>query len=123
MPTIPRLPPQTQETERARAIRLAAQLTPIQRHVLALAGLPGWMRLAHPWYPPAGRLRAVARALSAPEYDLLAARHASASDTAVDLTHLGELVAGMWLLAALAGAIAPADVRAAPSPSAVPFRR
>jgi hypothetical protein len=115
MPTIPRFPPPTQESEQARALRLAAQLTPLQRHVLALAGLPRWMALAHPWCPPPGRLRAVARALSAPEYGLLAARQVPEPQTAIELTHLGELVAGMWLLAALTSAIASAEIPLAPS--------
>jgi hypothetical protein len=109
MPTIPGFSPQMQETEQVRALRLATQLTPIQRHVLALAGLPRWMALAHPWSPPSGRLRAVARALSAPEYGLLVARQAPDPVSAVELTHLGELVGGMWLLAALASALAAAD--------------
>jgi hypothetical protein len=115
MPTIPRFPPSPQETEQARALRLAAQLTPIQRHVLALAGLPRWMALAHPWCPPPGRLHAVARALSTPEYGLLAARQGPEPAAAVELTHRGELVAGMWLLAALASAMTAADVPLAPA--------
>jgi hypothetical protein len=118
MPTIPRLPPSTQESEQARALRLAAQLTPIQRHVLALAGLPRWMALAHPWCPPSGRLRAVARALSAPEYGLLVQRQAPEPNTAIELTELGELVAGMWLLAALASAIESTGIPLAPPLSA-----
>jgi hypothetical protein len=96
MSTIPRFPPTAQESEHVRAVRLAAQLTPIQRQVLVQAGLPTWLALPHPWRPGPGRMRAVARALTLPEYGLLTPQHGP--DAAVALTHLGELVAGIWLL-------------------------
>jgi hypothetical protein len=48
MSTIPRFPPTAQESEHVRAVRLAAQLTPIQRQVLVQAGLPTWLALPTP---------------------------------------------------------------------------
>jgi hypothetical protein len=52
---------------------------------------------------------------------LLVQRQLPEPNAAVELTTLGELVAGMWLLAALMSALASAAVSAAPSPA--PFRR
>jgi hypothetical protein len=104
--TIPRFPSPAQESEQARALRLAAQLTPIQRQVLAEAGLPSWLGLPHPWNPAPGRLRAVARSLTLPEYELLMAAQCN-GDGAYRLTPLGELVAGIWLLGVITGAGRP----------------
>jgi hypothetical protein len=101
--TIPRFPSPAQESEQARALRLAARLTPIQRQVLAEAGLPGWLGLPQPWHPAAGRLRAVARALALPEYGLVTVVKRG-GEGAYGLTPLGELVAGIWLLGAITGA-------------------
>ena len=114
MSTIPRFPSTAQESEHARAVRLAAQLTPIQRHVLVQAGLPNWLALPHAWCPAPGRQRAVARVLSLPEYGLLTPQHGP--DAVVALTPLGELVAGIWLLGALTGTRSTSSLQLPPLP-------
>jgi hypothetical protein len=82
------------------ALRLATQLTPMQRSIVARAGTTRWFDLPTPWQPWPGRQEAVAQALCTAEYRLL--ESAPNFLGAYRLTDLGELVAGVWMLAALA---------------------
>lgn len=81
------------------ALRLATQLPPFQRQVVARAGMARWFQLPGPWQPSAGRQAAAAKALSGAEFRLL--ELVPACHGAYRLTTLGELVAGIWLLAAI----------------------
>ena len=105
MPSIPRFHSISQETPCAQALRLAAQVTPLQRHLLVRAGLPRWLRLPAPWQPCPGRQLAVVRALTRPDYGLL--EPVPAHEGAYQLTPLGELVAGIWLRDAVMGERCP----------------
>jgi hypothetical protein len=91
-----------QEAPRAQALRLAVQLTPMQRHLMVQAGLPRWLQLPRPYRPALGRPLSAARALASPELGVLELVPAQAD--AYQLTPLGELVAGIWLTAALCDA-------------------
>lgn len=82
-----------------RALTLAQQVTPLQRQLLVRTGMARWLRLPHPFQPAPGRQTAAVRALCSPEFGLLAPL--STYVGAYQLTPLGELVAGIWLLAAL----------------------
>jgi hypothetical protein len=88
-----------QEPLYAKALRLALQLTPFQRSLVARAGLPRWLELPQPFTPHPGRQRLAAQALAAPEYGLL--ESVPNAPLAFQLTPLGELVAGLWLTAVL----------------------
>jgi hypothetical protein len=106
MPSLPRphraLQPFGRESLQATALRLAVQLTPMQRHLVVRAGLPRWLELPRPFRPHPGRQLAAARALASVEYRLL--------------TLLGELVAGIWLTAALCDPEPVAPLPFHPSP-------
>jgi len=88
-----------EETVPAKALRLAVQLTPMQRQLLIRAGLPRWLELPWPFRPHPGRQLVAARALASEEYGLL--EPLPAPPLTYQLTVLGELVAGIWLGAAL----------------------
>jgi hypothetical protein len=90
---------QARTNEHPEALRLATQLTPLQRHLVARAGVSRWFRLAAPWQPAPGRQEAVAKALSSAEYRVL--EPVPEYLGAYRLTPLGELVAGVWMLAAI----------------------
>jgi hypothetical protein len=81
------------------ALRLAMQLTPLQRHLVVQTGLPRWLHLSQPYQPPLGRPLSAARALASAEFGVLAS--VPLQPDAYQLTPLGELVAGIWLTAAL----------------------
>ena len=118
MSSLPRRCRTVQEPPQAKAFRLATQVTPMQRHLVARVGLSRWLHLPVPRQPCAGRQTAAARALAAGEFGLL-----EPSPNLIggyQLTARAELVAGMWLLTALMSAVAAAEVPAASSP--VPFR-
>jgi hypothetical protein len=83
----------------AKALRLAVQLTPFQRSLVARAGLPRWLELPQPFTPHPGRQRIAAYAFAAPEYGLL--EPVRGMPLAFQLTPLGELVAGLWLTSVL----------------------
>jgi hypothetical protein len=83
----------------AKALRLAVQLTPFQRSLVARAGLPRWLELPLPFSPHPGRQLVAARALASAEYGLLEPVPGIA--LAYQLTLLGEVVAGLWLSAVL----------------------
>jgi hypothetical protein len=51
MSSVPRFAPSLQEYMQAKALRLAVQLTPMQRHLVVRAGLPCWLALPTPWQP------------------------------------------------------------------------
>jgi hypothetical protein len=89
---------------------LALQLTPLQRHLVVQAGLPRWLQLPQPYQPPLGRPLSAARALASAEFGVLEPIPVQAD--AYQLTPLGELVAGIWLTAALCD---PELLSAAPS--------
>lgn len=91
---------QANSYQQREALRLATQLTPLQRQVVARAGMARWFQLPGPWQPAAGRQAAAAKALSSAEFRLL--EPVSACHGAYRLTMLGELVAGVWLLSAIA---------------------
>ena len=94
MPQAPREPLQ------AKALRLAVQLTPFQRTLVARAGLPRWLELPLPFSPHPGRPLTAARALASAEYGLLEpVPTLPGRPQAYQLTPLGELVAGLWLTA------------------------
>jgi hypothetical protein len=59
-----------------------------------------WFQLPAPWQPAPGRQEAVAKALSSTEYGVLEPLPDYAG--AYRLTPLGELVAGVWVLSAIA---------------------
>ena len=101
-----------QESREAQALRLAIQLTPLQRHVVVQARLPRWLQLPHPYHPPLGRPLSAARALACAEFGVLEPDRVHVD--AYQLTPLGELVAGIWLTAALCD---PELVAPRPSPS------
>jgi hypothetical protein len=81
-------------------IEVARRLTPLQRQLLVRAGMPRWLRLPHPWQPAPGRQAAAAEALCSSEWSIL--EPVGAYLGAYHLTTLGEQVAGIWLLSALA---------------------
>ena len=96
----PRRGPQApRESLQAKALRLAVQLTPMQRSLVARAGLPRWLELPLPFAPHPGRQLIAARALASAEYGLL--EQVPGVPLSFELTMLGELVAGIWLTAAL----------------------
>ena len=77
MPSLPRprrTPQAPRESLQAKALRLAVQLTPMQRNLVARTGLPRWLELPLPFTPHPGRQLAAARALASPEYGLLEPR-------------------------------------------------
>jgi hypothetical protein len=88
-----------QESLQETALRLAVQLTPFQRSLLARVGLPRWLDLPLPFTPYPGRQRIAAQALAAAEYGLL--EPVPSILLSYQLTLLGELVAGIWLTSAL----------------------
>ncbi len=88
-----------QETPHTQARRLAIQLTPMQRHLVVQVGLPRWLHLSRPYHPPLGRSLSAALALASPEFGVL--EPVPAEVDAYQLTLVGELVAGIWLTAAL----------------------
>src|SRR5262245_56132727 len=97
LPRRPRraLPPAAgHETQPAKALRLAVQLTPMQRQLLIRAGLPRWLELPWPFRPHPGRQLIAARALASEEYGLL--EPLSEAPLTYQLSVLGELVAGLW---------------------------
>ncbi len=103
MPSLPRphraLQPSGHEPLQATALRLAVQLTPMQRHLVVRAGLPRWLELPLPFRPHPGRQLAAARALASSEYRLL--EQLPEAPVSYQLSLLGELVAGIWLTATL----------------------
>src|SRR5260221_6507167 len=84
------------DTELERATHIAQGLSPQERHALVRAGSPRWLRLPVPWQPCSGPQEAVAVALASPTYSLLEPLPGYLG--AYQLTHLGEVVAGVWLL-------------------------
>ena len=98
----------------AKALRLAVQLTPMQRQLLIRAGLPRWLELPWSFRPHPGRQLVAARALASEEYGLL--EPLPEPPFTYQLTVLGELVAGIWLSAALCDP----EISGAPAPH--PFR-
>src|SRR5262249_35762555 len=91
-----------QEALQAKALRLATQLTPMQRSLVARAGLPRWLELPLPFTPHPGRQLVAARSLASAEYALLEPLpHVPHAPLSYRLTTLGELVASIWLTAAL----------------------
>jgi hypothetical protein len=114
LPRPRRMPQPPRETLEAKALRLAVQLTPMQRHLVARAGLPRWLDLPLPFTPHPGRQRAAARALASREYGLL--EPTRADPLAYQLTVLGEVVAGMWLTAASCDPEPPMSPSFMPSP-------
>jgi hypothetical protein len=118
MPSLPRphraLQPFGRESLQATALRLAVQLTPMQRHLVVRAGLPRWLELPRPFRPHPGRQLAAARALASVEYRLLEQLHEA--PMSYQLTLLGELVAGIWLTAALCDPEPVAPLPFHPSP-------
>ncbi len=105
-----------QESLHAKALRLAVQLTPFQRSLVARAGLSRWLELPLPFKPHPGRQLVAARALAATEYGLL--EPVPGAPLSYQLTLLGEVVAGLWLTAVLCD---PEPV-ALPAPSFPPSR-
>jgi hypothetical protein len=101
------------ESLEAKALRLAIQLTPFQRSLVARAGLPRWLELPLPFTPHPGRPLAAARALASAEYALL--EPVPGMPLAYQLTLLGEVVAGLWLTAVLCDA-EPLPMPMAPPP-------
>jgi len=99
--SIPRRPNAAQGVsyQQREALRLATQLTPFQRQLVARAGMARWFQLPGSWQPAAGRQVAAAKALSSAEFRLL--EPVLACHGAYRLTTLGELVAGVWLLSAI----------------------
>src|SRR5262249_24883754 len=75
------------------ALRLARQLTPLQRHLVVRVGLLRWLQLPSPWQPLPGRQAVMARALNSADYALLAPVPTYLGG--YELTALGELVAGI----------------------------
>jgi hypothetical protein len=109
MPSLPRprrIPQAPRESPQEKALRLAIQLTPLQRHMVARAGLPRWLDLPLPFVPHPGRQLAAARALASREYGLL--EHLPHAPLSYQLTVLGEVVAGIWLTAAFGDPEPPA---------------
>ena len=92
---------------RSDVLRLVSQLTPLQRHLLARAGLPRWLQLPVPWEPHPGRQLAAAHALATSEYGLL--EFVPTFLGAYRLTPRGELVAGICLLSGLLHALGDDD--------------
>jgi hypothetical protein len=88
-----------QASLQATVLRLAVQLTPMQRQLVVRAGLPRWLELPLPFRPHPGRQLVAVRALASAEYGLL--EPVTGTRDAFQLTLLGELVAGVWLTAAL----------------------
>jgi len=84
------------QSARERVLQLAQLLSPQERHALVRAGSPRWMGLPVPWQPCAGPQEATALALASPASGLL--EPVPDYLGAYQLTHLGELVAGVWLL-------------------------
>jgi hypothetical protein len=101
MSSIPRRPAPAQAlaSEHREALRLATQLTPLQRQLVARAGMARWFQLPTPWQPSAGRQEAAAKALNSAEYRVL--EPVPDYLGAYRLTSLGELVAGVWVLSAI----------------------
>jgi hypothetical protein len=99
--SIPRRPSaaQAQGAQHREALRLATQLTPLQRQLVARAGMARWLKLPAPWQPSGGRQTAAAKALSSAEFRVL--EPVPDYLGAYRLTPLGELVAGVWMLSAL----------------------
>jgi hypothetical protein len=89
-------PVNSSQSERESASRLAQQLSPQERHVLVRAGSPRWLGLPFPWQPCSGPQEAIATALASPAVGLLEPMRDYLG--AYELTHLGEVVAGVWLL-------------------------
>jgi hypothetical protein len=120
MPSLPRprrTPQAPREPLEAKAIRLAVQLTPMQRHLVARAGLPRWLDLPLPFAPHPGRQLAAARALASREYGLI--EPTLTDPLAYQLTVLGEVVAGIWLTAAFGDR---GDLESLAGPSFMPSR-
>ncbi len=121
MPSLPRPrrhpqgPQAPRESLEAKALRLAVQLTPMQRHLVARAGLPRWLDLPLPFSPHPGRQLAAARALASQEYGLL--EPTLADPLSYQLTILGEVVAGIWLTAAFCDPVPPTGPSFLQSPS------
>src|SRR5262249_24276964 len=88
-----------EESLHAKALRLAVQLTPMQRQLLVRAGMPRWLELPWPFRPHPGRQVVAARVLASGEYGLL--ELLPEAPLTYQLMPLGELVAGIWLTAAL----------------------
>jgi hypothetical protein len=88
-----------QEAIESKAMRVAAQLTPWQRRIVAWAGMPKWFCLQSPWRPLPGRQEVAARGLCSADYGLL--ERDPCADSTYRLTPLGELVAGVWVLSAI----------------------
>ncbi len=78
------------------AWRIAQRLSPQERHVLLRAGSPRWLGLPAPWQPCPGPQEAIAMALASPAAGLLEPMCNYLG--AYELTYLGEVVAGVWLL-------------------------
>lgn len=91
------IPPEsTKSCERESLLHLAKRLSPQERHVLVRAGSPRWLGLPVPWQPCNGPQEATALALASPLLGLL--EPVPGYLGAYQLTHLGEMVAGVWLL-------------------------
>ena len=96
MSSVPHLHQLMQDPAYQEAVALAARLTPTQRHYLAQAGRVRWCDLPTPWQPWPGRPEAVAKGLCSVDYQLL--ERVPNYLWAYRLTHLGELVTGVWLI-------------------------
>src|SRR5262245_14615567 len=103
-----------EESLPAKALRLAVQLTPMQRQLLVRAGMPSWLELPWPFRPHPGRQLIAARVLASDEYGLL--EPLPETPLTYQLTLLGELVAGIWLSAALC------DLESREAPATRPFQ-
>ena len=117
MPSLPRprrTPQAPRESLEAKALRLAVQLTPMQRNLVARTGLPRWLDLPLPFAPYPGRQLAAARALASQEYGLL--EQVPNAPLSYQLTLLGEVVASIWLTAAFCDPVPPAGPSFLPSP-------
>jgi hypothetical protein len=99
LPRQPRAPQGPRESIQAKALRLSIQLTPMQRSLVARAGLPCWLDQPLSFAPYPGRQLTAARALATAEYGLL--EQVLGVPLAYQLTALGEVVAGLWLAAVL----------------------
>ncbi len=84
------------DAELERVTHIARRLSPQERHALVRAGSPRWLGLPVPWQPCSGPQEAVAEALASPMHSLLEPLPGYLG--AYQLTHLGEVVAGVWLL-------------------------
>jgi hypothetical protein len=84
------------QMQRQHLLQIAQRLTPQERHALVRAGSPRWLGLPAPWQPCPGPQEATAIALASSLCSLL--EPAPGYLGAYQLTHLGEAVAGIWLL-------------------------